>query len=305
MIVIVDGRRATLEQAKPPEPPEPQTCVYFMDVSEMESHRCTLLSQGVLLPDQLSRSGPKFESHHMFDYFSLAVPGADDDAAMWQLHVCMSRRRLVFVCEDSANMEALVAAMESDRALAQSPEQVLRTYVSLLTAPDFVLLSRMEEEISNLEDALMQTGTPDCTKEIMGLRRRLLVRKRYYESLVDILSELEDNQNEWLSQSELRYYHMLTGRADRLFHAVLNLRDYVTQVREAYQAQVDISLNQTMKLFTVITAIFLPLTLIVGWYGMNFAMPEYKFALSYPLVIGLSLAVVGGCVYYFKKNKWF
>ena len=59
-------------------------------------------------------------------------------------------------------------------------------------------------------------------------------------------------------------------------HSVLNLRDYLSQVREAYQSQIDINLNNVMKIFTVITAIFLPLSLIAGWYGMNFNMPEYQ-----------------------------
>ena len=76
-------------------------------------------------------------------------------------------------------------------------------------------------------------------------------------------------------------------RVDRLFHSVLNLQDYVTEVREAYQAQVDINLNQLMKLFTVITTICLPLTLIAGWYGMNFPMPEYTSSIGYPMVIAL------------------
>ncbi len=98
---------------------------------------------------------------------------------------------------------------------------------------------------------------------------------------------------------------MHTSRADRLLHNVINLRDYVTQVREAYQNQLDISLNKTMKLFTVITTIFLPLTLIVGWYGMNLQMPEYSWAFGYPIVVGISLLVIGGCILFFKRKKWF
>jgi magnesium transporter len=83
------------------------------------------------------------------------------------------------------------------------------------------------------------------------------------------------------------------------------ITDYVTQVREAYQSAVDIDLNRIMKVFTVITAIFLPLTLIVGWYGMNLQMPEYAWPYAYPAVIAVSVCVAGLCVAYFKKHKWF
>jgi len=97
---------------------------------------------------------------------------------------------------------------------------------------------------------------------------------------------------------------MFTNRTNRLYQSINNLRDYVTQVREAYQAQVDINQNNLMKLFTVVTTIFLPLTLIVGWYGMNFNMPEYSWKHGYSVVIGISISVIIFCVVWFKKNKW-
>ena len=67
----------------------------------------------------------------------------------------------------------------------------------------------------------------------------------------------------------------------------------------------DISLNRIMKLFTVITAIFLPLTFIVGWYGMNLQMPEFRWSFGYPMVIILSVAVVIVSLVFFKRRKWF
>jgi magnesium transporter len=60
-----------------------------------------------------------------------------------------------------------------------------------------------------------------------------------------------------------------------------------------------------MKVFTVLTAVFLPLTLIVGWFGMNVKMPEYSWTYGYPYVIVLSIVVCGICGWIFKKKKWF
>ena len=116
---------------------------------------------------------------------------------------------------------------------------------------------------------------------------------------------MEENRNSLIGSKDLIFFKLLSNRTDRLLRGVHNLRDYVTQVREAYQAQVDIELNSVMKLFTVLTAIFLPLTLIVGWYGMNFSMPEYSWFYGYPFAILLSVAVIIISVAYFKKNKWF
>ena len=60
-----------------------------------------------------------------------------------------------------------------------------------------------------------------------------------------------------------------------------------------------------MRFFTVITAVFLPLTLIAGWYGMNLRMPELKSALTYPIIIGVSLAFIVISLIYCKRKGWF
>jgi Mg2+ and Co2+ transporters len=132
-----------------------------------------------------------------------------------------------------------------------------------------------------------------------------MVLKRYYEQMLGVLDELQENGNRLIPGVALRYFKIFAGRVDRLYHGVINLRDYVTQVREAYQAEVDIGLNSIMKIFTVLTAIFLPLTLLVGWYGMNLQMPEFKWPLGYAMVIVIAVAIVVLCLVLFKRKKWF
>lgn len=102
------------------------------------------------------------------------------------------------------------------------------------------------------------------------------------------------------------HFNILHNRVDRCHAAVLNLQDHVTQMREAYQAQIDIEQNELMKIFTLITALFLPLTLMVGWYGMNFThMPELGSSWGYPVFIIVSGTVSVALLLYFKKKRWF
>ena len=97
----------------------------------------------------------------------------------------------------------------------------------------------------------------------------------------------------------------MSHRVDRLEAAVAHLRECTTQIREAYQAQIDIEQNQIMKIFTVLTAVFMPLSLIVGWYGMNFQMPEYRWSFGYPLVILFSIVVCSVTAWIFKRKNWY
>ena len=77
------------------------------------------------------------------------------------------------------------------------------------------------------------------------------------------------------------------------------------QIRDLYQSQLDKKQNRIMTLLTVITSIFMPLTLIAGWYGMNFKyMPELEYKAAYPVIIVISIAIVAVCLIFFKKKKW-
>lgn len=208
---------------------------------------------------------------------------------------------LFFLCEDEqcfAKVKAMVKEQPTD-------EKTLYNFFIDLIKGDTDYLEELEELITDTEDSLLTSRKKECTTEILSYRRLLLRLKRYYEQLNKIFEGLNENENGLISQEHLRYFRILDGRIDRLFAHVLNLRDYVTQVREAYQAQIDIEQNSLMKTFTVVTAIFMPLTLLVGWYGMNLQMPEFTWSFGYPIVIGASLLIVIVCLIFFKHKKWF
>ena len=84
-----------------------------------------------------------------------------------------------------------------------------------------------------------------------------------------------------------------------------SLADYTAQIRDLSQAQIDLKQNKIMTILTVITSIFMPLTLIAGWYGMNFVyMPEFQSPVAYPIVIGVSVMIVIVSLIFFKRKKW-
>lgn len=183
----------------------------------------------------------------------------------------------------------------------------LLQFFNALTEEDVYELEKMEDRITDFEDKLIseERSNSDDSTIIISMRRELMKMKRYYEQLDLITGDLADNSNKAFSDDNQKKFVSLDRRMDYLLDSITHLREYMTQVREAYQAQVDIEQNQIMKVFTVITSIFLPLTLLVGWYGMNLQMPEFNWSLGYPFVIALSIVVVIACFFFFKRKKWF
>lgn len=217
----------------------------------------------------------------------------------------LDRQRLLCFCEEE---RALTRARSIFDALEEEPltqEQRLHRFFARLLQGDMDHLDTLEEEIADGEDAVLSQPDAACLEKISLWRRELLRLRRYYEQLDSIFRELSDNENELLSPEIARRFSNLGNRTERYLNTVQNLRESVSHLREAYQSQLSIRQNDLMKVFTVVTAVFLPLTLLTGWYGMNFAaMPELRWRYGYPAVILLGAVIVGGLLYWFKRKKW-
>ncbi len=248
----------------------------------------------------------KFEYHKNLNIICLDwydTLSLDDEPS--QIIVYFNYDNLFFICENDRAMKMVNTIIDTNKLYNKSNEIILYRFFAKLLDGDTDVLEKLEDEIIALDDELLTTSNKECSLEIVYYRRRLLNLKRYYGQLTNIFENLVENENSLIDDDALKYFRILDSRVDRLFANVLNLHDYVTQVREAYQANVDIELNSLMKTFTIITSVFLPLSLLVGWYGMNLQMPEYHWQYGYPVLIAISVVIVLVMLIVFKKKKWF
>ena len=244
----------------------------------------------------------KFESHAKFNILSFDWHDINAPEELpSQIIIHFNDENIFILCEDERSLNKANKLFKEEDSI----EKMIYNFFAELIKEDTNYLEALEEEITETEDDLLTSSKKECTEQIIAYRRELLQLKKYYEQLNRIFEGLVQNENNLISETSLRYFNILDSRIDRLFANVLNIRDYVTQVREAYQAQIDIEQNNLMRVFTVITSIFLPLTLIVGWYGMNLQMPEFSWEYGYPFVIVLSLIISVICLIIFKRKKWF
>ena len=170
---------------------------------------------------------------------------------------------------------------------------------------DLGLLVEMEQELGTIEDEILGGDLEQYPERLNDIRTALMALRIHYEQMLDFGQELEENENGFFKEQNLRYFRLFTDRVTRLMDHVKTLRDYTVQLRELFSTQLDIRMNRIMTVLTVITAIFMPLTLIVGWYGMNFTyMPELHWKYSYLVVIGVSLAIIVGGIAWFRRKKW-
>ena len=125
------------------------------------------------------------------------------------------------------------------------------------------------------------------------------------QQLDAIFDEMCDNDNGLIEANILARLEVLGRRTGRYLQKVCALQELVAQLREAYQSQLAIQQNDLMRVFTIVTVLFLPLTLITGWFGMNFVnMPELQSEWGYPVIIAASILLVAGLLWFFRHKKW-
>lgn len=234
---------------------------------------------------------------------NLHIPKLSDPLAeKFQMYFFVNRKNIVII-DDEGFAEKIIQRIISSRTKpGQSREKFLYNFCVKFMEQDLENLGRYGRKIMQLEEDINNDNIDDVTEQIAQLRKELLILREYYDELHDFGKQLEENENRFFSGKNLEYFGIISDRADRLMGRTMYLLDYIGQVRETYQGKVAEQQNANMEFLTIISTIFFPLTLITGWYGMNFQnMPE--LASGYPGVIVLSLVVIGIIIFIFKKRR--
>ena len=274
-----------------------QRVIFKHEISKYEEQ----VNQEIInyLEEGLVETFEGFENYSLvaFDWYDIG----DVEKEPAQMILYLDDDDFFVICENDVSYRAARAYFTE----AADNERAMYLFFKNLFKGDSKNLERLEDKISKLDDAIIDGKEKDAREQIVDLRYEILRLKKYYEQFELVFDELCDNDNGLISEKFINYFEVLRNRNDRIISSVMNLREFVVQVRESYQAQIDIEQNRLMKVFTLVTSIFLPLTLIAGWYGMNLQMPEFDWEYSYPVVVGICILVCMIWFIIFKKKGWF
>ena len=166
-------------------------------------------------------------------------------------------------------------------------------------------LEEIEDQAEGLEDRVLGGELEGFSPAMTQLRKRAMAWFRCYSQLDDVAGRLRENEAGLFSPEEERLFRLYEERVIRLREESQLLREYCLQVQTMFQAEIDLRQNRTMKILTVVTTIFLPLSLLAGWYGMNFTgMPELTWKYGYPAAIAVSVGIVILSLWICKKKKF-
>jgi magnesium transporter len=196
--------------------------------------------------------------------------------------------------------------MSKSRIRKSGADYLLYSLIDVIVDNYFFILELMGDNVEEMEVRLMSGGRADTLAAIQRMKKDLIYLRRSVWPLREVLSGLERGESRLISGELHIFFRDIYDHTIHAIDTIESLRDMLSGMLDIYLSSVSNRLNQVMKVLTIISTIFIPLTFIAGVYGMNFKnMPEIGWEYGYPASLALMVLVSLTMLYYFKKKKWF
>lgn len=206
-----------------------------------------------------------------------------------------------------AHLDSIISRLENNKSQVRSLGADYLAYVILDAVVDeyFSLPDIFDELMDSIESELLSQPSNDTLMLIQKVKRELIFLRRSVSPMRELLSALLRSDSKFLERRMKNYFSDVYDHVTRITEGIDTYRDLITGMLDIYLSSVNNRMNETMKVLTIFTAIFSPLTFLCGVYGMNFDyMPELKWHWGYPAIWCLFVIIPLIMIGFFKKNKW-
>lgn len=256
--------------------------------------------------NRLFRTG--VDVHENYTFAEIRIVNRDGHEDFVSIYV---KRNLLIIVdildEDQSTINTFMKTIKRYPSNKVNAERLIYCFIESLLSDGNMIAERIRDTLTEMEESIVKGKVQSTFNvELLDIKKKVLKYYNFYGQILDIVETLEENDNEIFIDDNLIYISNLSNKVTRLSDDMNMLNNIADHIQDAYAAYLDLNMNNTMKVFTIITTIFFPLTIIVGWYGMNFQnMPELAWKYGYVYVTVLSLLVVVSLIVIGKRKKWF
>jgi magnesium transporter len=184
------------------------------------------------------------------------------------------------------------------------PDYLLYLIVDEMTDALFPMLDQIDDQVDSVEEETMDKATPQTLRSIFQYKHDLIKMRRSVAPMRDVMNSLASTRYGMVDAKTALYFRDVYDRLSRIYELIETARDLLGNALDTYLSVQSNRLNEVVKRLTVIATIFLPISFIVGWGGMNFRfMPFDSYWLFWVVNISL-IAVPIGMVIYFRRKGW-
>lgn len=281
------------------------------DLTVVETLQSYFNLHSLLVEDIVDDQRPKAEDYDDYLFFTLKmlyrIKGGEVDYE--QISFVLGKNYLISFQEKEGDLFDGFRdriRLDQGRVRKKKSDYLLYRLIDIIVDSYYNVLDHVGDQIEEIEEGIHSDTSPENFKKIQGLKKELIFLRRAVYPLRDAVGLLIKDENGFIEDGN---EHFFADVYDHLIHVTDTLdtyKDLVTGLMDLHMNTLNTRLNEVMKVLTVISTIFIPLTFIVGVYGMNFDfMPELKWKYGYFLVWGIMIVIVGFMLWFFKRKKWF
>lgn len=169
----------------------------------------------------------------------------------------------------------------------------------------FSTIEKIGDKVEGIEEEIINEPRRESLIELYNLKRQVIYLRKQVWPLRDMINNLLRSETEFITENTQLFFRDLQDHSTRIIDTVETYRDLLSGMMDIYLSTNSNKMNEVMKVLTIMSSIFIPVTFIAGVYGMNFEfMPELKSPYGYAGVWLVMLVIMGGMVTYFKKKRW-
>lgn len=198
--------------------------------------------------------------------------------------------------------------------IKHSPHQGLRKqrsdylayrFIDLVVDYYFLVLEGIGDQIEKVEDLIIANPTKQTMKNLYRLKRQMLLLRKIIWPIREVINHLLKIEGSIIARETHIYFRDVYDHAVQAIDTIETFRDMLSNMLDIYLSNLTNRMNEIMKVLTIITTTFIPVTFIASIYGMNFEyMPELRWKWGYPIVLFIMLCVILSMAYFFRRKKW-
>ena len=256
--------------------------------------------------DSLSQNTlPKYDAFPNYDFFIFRA--IQDHTAREKLAAFLGRNFLFTIHRATlGSADNIHQRLPADaRLLNKGPDFLLYSLVDQMVDAYFPLLDEIEEDVDELQEEIFKDAHPQHLDDLLKLKRQVNVLRRQSMPQRELMNQISRGDAQFIQQQHLIYFRDIYDHMFRINETIDNERDMMSGTMEAYLSVIANRTNEIMKVLTIFSAIMLPLTLIAGIYGMNFANePELRWRYGYWYALGLMAITAAVMIIWFRRRGW-
>mgnify|MGYP005849208527 CR=1 FL=1 len=251
---------------------------------------------------------PKVEGYSRYTFMIVDLPEHDENSiSMHKLFIVLGRDFVISMTNDQGVVR-FISNLVSTKAmgiLEKGPDFIAYNMVDYAVDQFYPVLDSVEDQVSHIEDMVIESPDRRVLAEISDVRRDLLTMRKSMWPMREVIAKLDRGISPYITRETGIYLRDVYDHIVQIMDLIETYRDITDTSRDVYVSQVSNNLNEVMTQLTIIATIMLPLTFIVGVYGMNFKhMPELDWEYGYYTVWAFMILLTTLMITYFKRKGW-